>query len=360
MKGAVDCEKVLANAVRWLDRSISQNQGKGSSAYFHIINGWSRPYPETTGYIIPTLYSLSKLDSYDYYAQRATALADWLLSIQNEDGSFPQGLSMGQNPEIFDNGQILFGLLAAYKDTQNQQYRIAVNSLVSWMLKQQNANGAFDKSTYVNSYSPSYHIRFIWALILSMDYYENKVKLENSIQIAFEYYSSLILPNGAFRNCGFNPGDSSLTHTIAYTIRGFLECGLLLKDNKWIELILPTIEMIEKKMSETTYLAGEYNTDWIGNNTFRCLTGEAQLSIIFRRLYQLYKLEKYNNAADKLLEQISSKQCHFPMLKNLDGGFFASAPFYGKYMRFMMNNWTVKFHIDAVLMAINPDTELFG
>ena len=125
-------------------------------------------------------------------------------------------------------------------------------------------------------------------------------------------------------------------------------------------LFNPSDYLVSPFNSTKKFLAGEYDTDWKGNYSVRCLTGEAQLSIIYRRLYKLYNDEKYERVADKLLLQISTKQNRFPYLKNMIGGFIASAPFYGKYMRFMMNNWTCKFDIDALLLSINPNMDLFG
>ena len=59
-------------------------------------------YPETTGYLIPTLlnYGEKKL---------AKQYADWLRKIQNEDGSFND---MNGHPTVFDTGAVMEGLRA--------------------------------------------------------------------------------------------------------------------------------------------------------------------------------------------------------------------------------------------------------
>ena len=350
----------LESATAWLAKSIDFNDGNGSSAYLDLWNGWSGPYPETTGYIIPTLFAASPYVSDKNLQSTALKLADWLLSLQRSDGSFPQGLEMGEKSEIFDSGQILFGLLSAFHNTNEEKYKTAFILLIDWMISNQTPDGAFSMTTYVAQYCPSYHVRFVWALVLSLEIYPAKQQLSNVIHKALQYYSSLILENAGIKNWGFHPHEPGLTHTIAYTLRGFIECGILLKEKKFVDLVIPTINKIENDLDEHKFLAGEYDTDWKGNYSFRCLTGEAQLSIIYRRLYKLYNDEKYERVADKLLLQISTKQNRFPYLKNMKGGFFASAPFYGKYMRFRMNNWTCKFYIDALLLSLNPDMDLFG
>ena len=66
------------------------------------IRGWggSPAYPEVSGYLIPTL-----LD----YGERelATRLADWLVSIQNDDGSF---CDMDGQKQSFDTAAVMEGL----------------------------------------------------------------------------------------------------------------------------------------------------------------------------------------------------------------------------------------------------------
>src|SRR2546429_684052 len=46
-------ERHLAATAGWLLKSIDHGKG-GSCAYFWLPGGWSRPYPETSGYLIPT------------------------------------------------------------------------------------------------------------------------------------------------------------------------------------------------------------------------------------------------------------------------------------------------------------------
>lgn len=65
-----------------------------------------RPYPEVTGYYIPTLIQWG-------YREIAVSYADWLCRIQKADGSWfdPQDKA----PYVFDTAQVLKGLLAARK-----------------------------------------------------------------------------------------------------------------------------------------------------------------------------------------------------------------------------------------------------
>ena len=67
------------------------------------IRGWegSRAYPEVSGYLIPTLLDYGEQDL-------ATRIADWLVHIQNDDGSFPD---MDGQKRSFDTAAVMEGLV---------------------------------------------------------------------------------------------------------------------------------------------------------------------------------------------------------------------------------------------------------
>ena len=55
-------DRAIEEGIAWLgraqDNSIS-NDG-GVARHFSLINGWSSSYPETTGYIVPTMLAYAK------------------------------------------------------------------------------------------------------------------------------------------------------------------------------------------------------------------------------------------------------------------------------------------------------------
>src|SRR6267378_6391187 len=86
--------RILA-ALSW----VEANSVKGAGIKVHA--GDAPPYPEVSGYFIPTLLDWGERD-------RALAYARWLASIQNEDGSWSD--AEGKAAYTFDTGQILKGL----------------------------------------------------------------------------------------------------------------------------------------------------------------------------------------------------------------------------------------------------------
>src|SRR5512134_3377654 len=50
----------LDAAIQWICRAHDRCHGQGVSLGFSLLHGWLPPYPETTGYIIPTLFDYSE------------------------------------------------------------------------------------------------------------------------------------------------------------------------------------------------------------------------------------------------------------------------------------------------------------
>lgn len=94
----VNYVEVFRKAERWLLTHTVQGEGIISNT------GLPRPYPEVTGYFIPSLLRWG-------LREQAASYARWLCSIQKEDGSWFE--ATGQAPYVFDSAQILKGLLAA-------------------------------------------------------------------------------------------------------------------------------------------------------------------------------------------------------------------------------------------------------
>ena len=50
----------LEAAIDWLISAFRATDDRGWAAGYSLLTGWGKPYPETTGYIIPTLIDFSR------------------------------------------------------------------------------------------------------------------------------------------------------------------------------------------------------------------------------------------------------------------------------------------------------------
>src|SRR5262249_21291603 len=89
-----------------------------------------KPYPEVTGYIIPTL-----LDAGQH--PLALELMRWLISIQRPDGGV-EGYDDGE-PYLFDTGQVMRGLVATFNLLTESQH--ALRQAADWMLANADEHG---------------------------------------------------------------------------------------------------------------------------------------------------------------------------------------------------------------------------
>jgi malonyl-CoA O-methyltransferase len=75
------------------------------------------PYPEVTGYFIPTLYNWGE-------KELARTCTRWLMSIQLPDGAFPAPDGV---PYTFDTAQIMRGLCVALGDVEGAEASLPVS-----------------------------------------------------------------------------------------------------------------------------------------------------------------------------------------------------------------------------------------
>src|SRR5215469_11134129 len=122
-----DREHLLA-AANWLKRAQDATSDGGFVGRYFLRTGWSSSYPETTGYIIPTLLKLADELHEDEYIQRAQRAIDFLLSVQLDSGAFP-GAEIAENrtrPSPFNTGQIMNGLQRWTERTGDERCRTAL------------------------------------------------------------------------------------------------------------------------------------------------------------------------------------------------------------------------------------------
>ena len=83
-------EAVAAAGIQWLKRSQDKSlyQDGGSARDYSLVKGWASSYPETSGYIVPTLIDYADRTNDQELLERAKRMLDWLVSIQFPEGGF--------------------------------------------------------------------------------------------------------------------------------------------------------------------------------------------------------------------------------------------------------------------------------
>ena len=344
-----DLRASLQAAMDWLISAHDNGRG-GVSGYYSFATGWNAPYPETTGYIIPTMFDYGEFSGQSVYRDRAIAMADWELGIQLANGAFPGGYAdTASGPIVFNTGQVLQGLVRAYTETNDERYCTAARQAGIWLLSVQDPDGAWRKHTYRNTHH-TYHTRVAWPL-LQLHQVTQVQKFADAAERNLQWALKNQQPNGWFKdNVLYLRTDNALTHSIAYAIRGFLESGLLLSNREYLSAAVTASAALKDVFESTGWLPASFDFDWNSNDSYSCVTGNAQISGIWLRLYAVTGDLRYKNAALTMNSSLRASQNTRTANPAIRGGMKGSEPIYGSYMPFCYLNWATKFFIDALIL----------
>ncbi|MBF0625667.1 MAG: methyltransferase domain-containing protein [Magnetococcales bacterium] len=354
----------LAAALDWLRRAqdatpdggVSRGYAMGWSEPFQG-RGWQPAYPETTGYLIPTLFDCAaRLDQPDL-ARRALAMADWEIAIQMPSGAVmggtlpPPGRIIPPTPAIFNTGQVLLGWERAYRETGAGRFLDAAARAARFLVAHQSADGAWRRgnSRFADASATTYNARVGWALIRLGRTAGAPAWQEAGLR-NLRYTLARQRDNGWFEdNCLSDPRHP-LLHTLCYAMEGLLGGAELLEDAAWLAAVQRPADHLLERLSPEGRLPGRLDAQWRGTVDWDCLTGSAQLAGIWLTLARLTGEERYREPARRVLRFLKGTQnCTTPH-PGLRGGIKGSYPFDGGYGRLELLNWAAKFFVDGLLL----------
>ncbi len=345
----------LEAAIAWLCRAQDVRSGQsdtgGISAGWSFEDGWLPSYPETSGYIIETFLAAAEILNRSDLQARAQRIINWELSIQNQDGSFPGHFGEpGSQPVIFNTGQIIHGMLAGYIHLGRKECLDAAVRAGYWMAACQDEDGCWRKNVH-KGVPHTYNTRAAWALLrigLTVEDGFLKQAATRNIDWALTQQTE----SGWFSTNAFTPNVAPFTHTIAYALRGLLESGFALEDERYIAAAEKSARALAKAQWKDGGLAGTYAEGWIPRSRYCCLTGLAQIIIVWQRLRQIRDASELQQSIDSGLQYL--KQHHRTTLGDQpeEGSIAGSAPIWGRYSMFEFPNWAAKFFADALMMEM--------
>ena len=345
---AVDkVQEHLQAAIGWLKRAQDVTPDGGVSWGYSLKGGWRPSYRETSGYIAVTFFNLAKQLKDDDAWERAVAIAKWLCSVQNGDGSISDP-RYGSQGIVFDTGQVLFGLVRAFEETQDSCFLEAAKKAGNWLVEVADAEGLWTRNTH-NNIPHVYNTRSAWAL-LQLNRICPNFEYERVARANLDWALIQQQDNGWFEQCAFTEGVAPFTHTIAYAIRGLLESSLLLDEEKYMNAAVRGAEVMLAYVRSDGFIPGQIDTKGIAQGRYCCLTGNCQMAIIWLKLFERTSDQRYYWAAADSLRYVMSCQDIRTSDLNIRGGIKGSQPIWEKYTRLSYPNWAAKFFVDALLM----------
>lgn len=348
-------ERVLPEVIEWICRAqdCSRTADGGVARDFSLINGWASSYPETTGYIVPTLLSYSRLSGRLDLVERVQRMVQWLVSIQLPSGAFQGGKADSRPvvPVTFNTGQILLGLASAHRALGGLGEPL--QRAADWLVKVQDADGCWRQypSPFAEAGEKVYETHAAWGLLeaarLVPDRGYAEAALAN-VRWALGFQSG----NGWLQNCCLDGATEPLTHTIGYALRGFIEAYRYCGDPSLLEASRRTADGVLNAMSPDGNLPGRLRSDWAPSVNWVCLTGSAQISCCWLLLYEMTGEERYFDAALRANAYVR-RTVRIDGAPEVRGAVKGSFPVSGAYGRFQYLNWAAKFLADSLMLEID-------
>lgn len=266
------------------------------------------PYPEVTGYWIPTLYQWGE-------TELARTCTRWLISIQLPDGAFPAPDGV---PYTFDTGQVMRGLCAALGDVAGAE--AALRRAAGWTISQMDANGRL--ATPSTELWTDIANELIHTYVLPPLERAGKLlgvrEYEEAARFALSYYKS---------RDGLVPFDR-LSHFHAYAMEALTELGE-------IDLACRGMMDVARFQRADGSIPAYPNVEWV------CSTGIAQYAIVWYALGE-------KDRADRAISYLEK-------IQNRSGGFFGSYGRGAKYIARAEISWAAKYYLDAWQLKLQSE-----
>jgi malonyl-CoA O-methyltransferase len=280
--------------INWIKYNTLPEQG------IKVSSKKKTPYPEVTGYTIPTLYQCGEIEL-------ARNLIKWLIEQQNEDGSFsaPNG-----PPYTFDTGQVIRGFIAAFDDLPHVEKPL--RKACDWILTQVQSDGRLATPSiemWGNIVDDRIHL-YVLPPLIEAGKKINEPKYIEAAHRVLEYYKQ------KKDIVEFN----TLSHFYAYIIEALCDLGEK-------ELAKAAMEEVAALQNKDGSVPAYKNVSWV------CSTGVAQFAVIW---YKLGMRER----ADKAIQYLEK-------IQNTSGGFYGSYGNRANYFPKEEISWAAKYFLDA-------------
>lgn len=353
-------EATMRAALDWLlmAQKHSATTDNGAARDYSHTTGWAASYPETSGYIVPTLLDQAERRGDEHLRDSARRMLDWLVSIQFAEGGF-QGGTIGQEPRVpvtFNTGQILMGLAAGAR-AYGEEYAPAMRKAADWLANSQDTDGCWrsHRTPFATPDDKAYETHVSWGL------------LEAARAEANDHWSGAALrqvdwaltkqrANGWISECCLSKPDAPLTHTLGYALRGIVEAYEFSGDKKYLEASHKLGGALANCVGEDGYLCGRFDSEWRDAADWVCLTGTAQIAHCWLMLSKHDESRNYRETAGRALGYLRRRiDTEGPV--ETRGAVAGSFPIHGDYVPYGYPNWAAKFYIDAQQLALDMGVE---
>ncbi len=349
-------EANLRAVAGWLTRAQDATPDGGISWGYTLRRGWMPSYPETTGYIVPTLLALGDRLGDAELEARAERAIRFLYGLQLESGAFP-GARVDENltePSVFNTGQIVNGLVAWHRRSGEQEALDRALRAGDWLIGVQDDDGAWRRHIY-NGLAVTYTAHASsWLAELGRQAGSDR-HLAAAVRHAEWVLTRQDGQSGWFDDAGFTAADHrarrSVTHTIVYVLAGLLATAEAAERDDIRVAVVRGARPMAARLMDSGWLPGILDARWEGRAGYACLTGTAQAALLWYRLAETTAAPELLEPAGAAVELVAAAQRPSDRDPGVRGGIAGSDPIWGAYLGFTYPNWAAKFYADALLAA---------
>jgi hypothetical protein len=357
-----DDEIHLRAALEWLLHSHDVTGDGGFAAAYSFKDGWLPPYPETTGYIIPTLFDAHAVLADARLRAAAVQAAEWEAAIQLTSGAIQAGYwgadpqqfwSEAPVPAAFNTGQVVLGWNRAYQETGERRFLDASVRACRFLVECVGEDGVFRRGLSPGPTNPTraYYTRVAYAMAWTGRLIGD-ASFETTARRHLDWVVRQLQPDGWFLHAGFQDDDMPLTHTMAYTAEGLLDAGALLEERRYVEAshrhVVAAAEACEER---GLFLPAHFTSGWKSADRFSCVPGNAQFATLWCRHGRRTGNLSLINTGLKMVEWLKKRQSLDNVEAGIRGGLPGAWPIDGGYSVYSYVNWATKYFVDALLEA---------
>ena len=338
-------------SLAWLCRAqdCSASADGGVARHFSLLSGWGESYPETTGYIIPTMVECGRDLHRGDLLQRGRRMLDWCVEVQLSTGPFQAGTISAQPrvPSTFNTGQVLLGLACGARAFGDTKYLQAMHGAAAWLRQTQDEDGCWRRfpTPFARSGEKTYETHVAWGLFEAARIAPEAGYGEAGLK-QVRWALTKQRDNGWFADCCLDDPARPLTHTIGYALRGVLEAHRFRPEDFLLGAARRTGSALLRSMEPSGRIPGRLDARWRPAVSWVCLTGTVQIAHCWLMLFEhtgerwfLEGAQKANAFVRRLVKTEGDP--------DVVGGVKGALPISGPYGRYEYLSWAAKFFVDS-------------
>ncbi|GAA2905223.1 hypothetical protein Acy02nite_86140 [Actinoplanes cyaneus] len=341
-------QKIVAAGMTWIERAHDVTGRRGISAGYDLATGWQPAYPETSGYLLPTMLRAARVLDRAPLADRAVEVGRWLREIQLPDGAFPN-LGLEGQPAVFDAGQIVLGLVALWRRTEDPALLESAARAGRWVGDMQRADGSWlSHLGFPNTYSS----RVAWALA-ELSRATGDPAYARHAERSLDWILTRVRPDGWIDAMAFEENRAPWTHTIGYALRGLLRGGDLVGGDLGARCVAAAsdcaLRLADLRSPLHPLLPGEIGPGFEPYADYACLTGDAQMVVVWWDVAARRGDRALAQRCLEVMDRLAALQVWQPLEPAAVGALPGSWPQSGAFEPNAFPIWATKFLVDAAL-----------